>query len=137
MDLIVHLFEIEHHQIGHFQQFINHRIVAAHKAIGIQAGMNAFFVAGAEPVADKFSLQDGLTAGRGHAAAGGVHKVAVGHHLFHQIFDGDFFTAVGIPGVAVMAVEAAHQAALEKGDKADARAVDGATGFEGVDATNN
>jgi hypothetical protein len=44
---------------------------------------------------------------------------------------------MGIPGVTVMAVQAAHQAALEKGDKADARAIDGATGFKGVNATNN
>ena len=99
--------------------------------------MNAFFVAGAEPVADKFSLKNGFTAGCGHTATGGVHKVAIGHHLFHQIVDGDFFTAVRVPGVAVMAVQAAHQAALEKGDKADTRAIDGATGFKGVNTTNS
>ncbi len=36
-----------------------------------------------------------------------------------------------------MAVQAAHQAALEKGNKADARAINGTTGFKGVNATNN
>ena len=36
-----------------------------------------------------------------------------------------------------MAVQATHQAALEKGNKADARAINGATGFKGVNATNN
>jgi hypothetical protein len=36
-----------------------------------------------------------------------------------------------------MAIQAAHQAALEEGNKADARAVYGATGFKGVNATNN
>ena len=35
-----------------------------------------------------------------------------------------------------MAVQAAHQAALEESDKADPRAIDGATGFKGVNATN-
>jgi len=44
---------------------------------------------------------------------------------------------VGVPGVAVVAVQAAHQAALEEGNKADAWAVDGATGFKGVNATNS
>ena len=63
--------------------------------------------------------------------------MAIGHHFFHQFFNGDFFTAVGIPGVAVMAVQAAHQAALEEGNKADAWAIDGATGFKGVNTTNS
>lgn len=136
VNFIIHLLEIEHHQIGDFQQFINNRVVAAHKAVGIETGMNTFFLAGAEPVANKFGLQDSLAAGCRHAAAGSVHKVAIGHHLFHQLFNGNLFAAVGIPGVAVVAIEAAHQAALEEGDKADPRAIDGATGFKGVNATN-
>ncbi|RFM80686.1 hypothetical protein CFSAN002072_15036, partial [Salmonella enterica subsp. enterica serovar Heidelberg str. CFSAN002072] len=45
--------------------------------------------------------------------------------------------AMRIPCVAVMAIQAAHQAALEKGNKADAWAINGATGFKGVNATNN
>ncbi|MGG5832673.1 hypothetical protein ACQ4LK_20800, partial [Bacillus pumilus] len=31
VDLVVHLFEIEHYQVGYFQQFINHRIVTTNK----------------------------------------------------------------------------------------------------------
>lgn len=34
-----------------------------------------------------------------------------------------------------MTIQAAHQAALEKGDKANTRAVYGSTGFKGVNAT--
>ena len=56
MNFIIHLFEIEHHQVSHFQQLINHRIVTANKAISIKTGMNALFFAGAEPVADKLCL---------------------------------------------------------------------------------
>ena len=137
MDLVVHLFEIEHYQVGYFQQFINHRIVTTNKTVGVQTGMNAFFFAGAEPVTNKLSLQDCFTAGCGNAAAGSVHKVAIGHHFLHQIFNGNFFTAMRVPGVAVMTIQAAHQAALEKGDKANTRAVYGSTGFKGVNATNN
>ena len=97
VDLVVHLFQVQHHQIGGVQQLVDHRIVAAHEAIGVRAGIDAFGVAGAEPVAHEFCLQDRLAAGRGHAAAGGVHEVAVGHRVFHQLFNGHFFAAVGIP----------------------------------------
>ena len=83
MDFIVHLFEIEHDQVGDFQQLIDHRIVAANKTVSIQTSMNTFFFTGPEPVTYEFSLQDSFAARRCHAASGGVHKVAVGHHLFH------------------------------------------------------
>ena len=63
--------------------------------------------------------------------------MAIGHHLFHQIFHGDFFPTMSVPRVAVVAVQAAHQAALEEGNKADTWAIDGATGFKGVNATNS
>ncbi|MNR49899.1 hypothetical protein D3C85_1693440 [compost metagenome] len=63
--------------------------------------------------------------------------MAIGHHFFHEFFNGDLFAAVRIPGVAVVTVQAAHQAALEEGDKADAWAIDSATGFKGVNATNS
>ena len=56
MDVIVHLLEIEHHQIGDFQQFVDDRIVATHKAVGVQTGVNAFRLTGAEPVAHELSL---------------------------------------------------------------------------------
>jgi hypothetical protein len=36
-----------------------------------------------------------------------------------------------------MAIQAAHQAALKEGNKTDARAINSATGFKGVNATNN
>ena len=136
VDLIVHLLEIEHDQIGHFKQFINNWIVTAHKAVGVEAGMNAFFVAGAEPVAHKFSLKNGFTAGCRHATAGRVHKVAIGHHLFHQIFYGDFFTSMGVPCHGYGSTGSAS-GSPEESDKADPRAIDGATGFKGVNTTNN
>ncbi len=61
----------------------------------------------------------------------------VGHHLFHQFFNRYLFAAVCVPGVAVVAIEATHQAALKEGDKADPWSVNGATGFVGVNATSN
>jgi hypothetical protein len=88
-----------------------------------------------EPIADELGLQNSLAAGSRNAATGGIHKVAIGDGVFHQFFDGDFFPSVGIPGITVVAIQAAHQAALEENDKADPWAIYGATGFEGVDAT--
>ncbi|CSC24195.1 Uncharacterised protein [Vibrio cholerae] len=35
VDLIIHLFDIEHHQISHFQHFVNHRCEFTHVAIGV------------------------------------------------------------------------------------------------------
>ncbi|CNU74755.1 Uncharacterised protein [Salmonella enterica subsp. enterica serovar Bovismorbificans] len=83
VDLIIHLLEIEHHQIGNVQQFINHRVITAHKAVGVETGVDTFFFTGAKPVAYKFCLQNGLAAGCRHAAARSIHKMPIGHHLFH------------------------------------------------------
>ncbi|MNV82525.1 hypothetical protein D3C71_1762660 [compost metagenome] len=137
MNVVVHLFEIQHHQIDGIQQLIDHRIVAAHKTVGVQTGIDPFFMAGAEPIADEFCLQYGFTTGGRYATAGGIHKVTIRDGIFHQLFNGHFFPAVGIPGVTVMAIQAAHQAALEEDDKTDTWAINGATGFEGVNSTDH
>lgn len=83
VNLIVHLLEIQHHQVCYLQQLVDNRIVATYEAVGIQAGVDAFFLTRAEPVANKLRLQDRLTARGGDAAAGSIHKVTIGHHLFH------------------------------------------------------
>ncbi|KHN91669.1 hypothetical protein KKH3_16960 [Pectobacterium actinidiae] len=41
-----------------------------------------------------------------------------------------------IPGITVMTIQAAHQAALKEDDETDTWAIDGATGFKGMDATD-
>ena len=104
-------------------------------AVGVQAGVYAVGFAGAEPVADEVGLQERFAARCGNAAAGGFEVEAVGDDFLHQFIDGDFLRFVGfhVPGVAVVAIEAAHQAALHEDDKADAGAVNGAAGFDGVD----
>ena len=40
MDIVIDLLEVEHHQIGRIKQFIDHRIVTTHKAVGVEAGMD-------------------------------------------------------------------------------------------------
>ena len=62
VDLIVHLLKIQHDQVSHLQQFVDNRIVATDKAVGIETGMNTFLFTGAEPVANKLRLQDRFAA---------------------------------------------------------------------------
>ncbi len=58
------------------------------------------------------------------------------HHIFHDLIDGHFLTAMGVPRIAVMAILAPHQAALHKDNKTYPWAIDGPTRFKGMDATN-
>ncbi len=63
--------------------------------------------------------------------------MAISNDFFHQFINGDLFAAMRVPGITVMAVKAPHQATLKEGDEANTRAVNGATGFEGMDTTNS
>ena len=101
--------------------------------VGIQAGVDPFGVAGAEQIPDKFGLQHRFPTGSRDTAAGCFHKVAVTLDILHQLFDGHHLAAIQIPGVAVMAVFTAHQAALHEYDKTDPGSIDGSTGFNGMD----
>ena len=107
-------------------------------AVGVEAGVDAVLAAGGKPVADKLVLQQGLAAAGGYAAAGGAEVVFVGEDLLHELGHGEvqLFFAVPVPGVAVVAVEAAHEAALHEEDEAQAGAVYGAAGFYGVDVAD-
>ena len=60
--------------------------------------------------------------------------MAVRHYLFHHLLDGHFLTFVGmeIPCIPIVAVQAAHQAALQEQDVPQARAVHRAARFDGV-----
>jgi len=64
--------------------------------------------------------------------------VFVGEHLLHELGHGEvqLFFAVPVPSVSVVAVEAAHQAALHEEDETQAGAIYGTTGFYGVDVAN-
>ena len=117
------------------QQFFQGVVVVAGVAVGVEAGVNAVGLAGDEPVADEFGLQQGFATARGHAAAGGFQVEAVLDDLLHEFIDGDFARFVGfhVPGVAVVAVEATHQAALGEDNEAQPGAVHGAAGFDGMD----
>ena len=83
------------------------------------------------------SVEDNLATARrlvAQAAAGGAQIMAVGNYLLHHFVDTQFLRFVGahVPSVAVMAIKAAHQAALHKQHKAQAGAVDRAAALDGV-----
>src|SRR5690606_29212719 len=77
-------------------------------------------------------LQHGVASGGGHAAAGGVHVGLEAQDELLEVLKRPFTAAGRVPGISVMAVLAAHRAALEKQHHADARAVDGSEGLNGV-----
>lgn len=81
---------------------------------------------------NKFGLHEGFAAADGNTAvAQVVFGVAnLGHDVIHR---GDG-AAVDVLAVGVVAVEAAQGATLGKHHKANTGAIDGATGFDGVDA---
>jgi len=58
------------------QQFFQGVVVVAGVAVGVEAGVNAVGLAGDEPVADEFGLQQGFAAAGGHAPARGAHAEA-------------------------------------------------------------
>ena len=135
VDVVVELFEVEHDEVGVVEQGFQGVVVMAGVAVGVEAGVDAVGLAGDEPVADEFGLQQRFAAACGHAAAGGFQIEAVLDDLLHQFVHGDLARFVGfhVPGVAVVAVKATHQAALGEDDEAQAGAVHGAAGFDGMD----
>ena len=62
--------------------------------------------------------------------------MAIAGDVTHQLRYSHFAATFGIPGIAVVAVLAAHQAALHEYDKAYSRAIDSAAGFDGMDPAN-
>ena len=100
--------------------------------------MDVVLAAGHKPIADELVLQQGLAAGSRYTAAGGAEVVFVGEHLLHELGHGEvqLFFAVPIPSVAVVAVEAAHQAALHEEDETQAGAIYGTASFYGVDVAD-
>ena len=110
------------------EQVVKDGIVMQGVAVAVEAGVDVVFVAGGKPVAYEFVLQERF-------AACGAQVVSVGHDLLHDFGHGHFLGLFGVqvPCVAVVAVEAAHEAALQKEDVAQSGAVHRAAGFYGMD----
>ena len=117
------------------EQVVKDGIVMQGVAVAVEAGVDVVFLAGGEPVAYEFVLQERFAACGGNAAACGAQVVSVGHDLLHDFGHGHFLGLFGVqvPCVAVVAVEAAHEAALQKEDVAQPGTVHCAAGFYGMD----
>ncbi|MNK69991.1 hypothetical protein D3C87_894020 [compost metagenome] len=135
--LVVDLLDVEQHQICVVEHPIKQLVVVTHEAVGIQAGVDPLRLAGGKQLGDELLLQHGFPTGGGDAAAGGIHEVAVAGEILHQLGHSDLAAALGVPGVPVVAILAAHQAALHEYDEADAGAVDCAAGLDGMDPAND
>lgn len=117
------------------EQVIEDGIVMQGVTVAVEAGVDVVFLAGGEPVAYEFVLQERFAACGGNAAACGAQVVAVGHDLLHDFRHGHFLGLFGVqvPCVAVVAVEAAHEATLQKEDVAQPGTIHCAAGFYGMD----
>ena len=135
--LVVDLLDVEQHQIGVVQHPVEQLVVVTHETVGVEAGVDPLGLAGGDQFGDELLLQHGLAAGGGHATAGGIHEVTIAGEILHQLGHGDLAAALGVPGVPVVTILAAHQAALHEHDEADAGAVDGPAGLDGVDPAND
>ena len=117
------------------EQVVKDRIVMQGVAVAVEAGVDVVFVAGGKPVAYEFVLQKRFAPCGGNAAACGAQVVTVGHDLLHDFGHGHFLGLFGVqvPCVAVVAVEAAHETALQEEDVTQPGAVHCAAGFYGMD----
>ena len=64
------------------EQVVKDGIVMQGVAVAVEAGVDVVFLAGGEPVAHEFVLQERFAACGGNAAACGAQVVAVGHDCF-------------------------------------------------------
>ena len=135
MDVRIDLLEIQHHQVGVVQQRLQHFVVVQCIAIGVQTGMDAVLVTGHEPVPHELVLQQRFPPGGRHAASRGLQIMTVGHHLLHHLGHRHLMglVALQVPGVTVVTVQAAHQAALQEQDITKPGAIDGTAGLDGMD----
>ena len=77
---------------------------------GVQAGVDALAGRFFKQIRDKFHLQQRFASGDSDAAVG--IKVAGRLKLAQNLFRRHFRAAAGLPGIRVVAVEAAHGAAF-------------------------
>ena len=117
------------------EQVVKDGVVMQGVAVAVEAGVDVVFVAGSKPVAYEFVLQEWFAPCGGNATACGAQVVPVGHDLLHDFGHGHFLGLFGVqvPCVAVVAVEAAHETALQEEDVTQSGTVHRAAGFYGMD----
>ena len=117
------------------EQVVKDGVVMQGVAVAVETGVDVVFVAGGKPVAYEFVLQERFASCCCNAAACGAQVVAVGHDLLHDFGDVHFLSLFGmqVPCVAVVAVEAAHETALQEEDVTQSGTVHCAAGFYGMD----
>ena len=130
----IDLLQVQHHQIGIVQQRLQHLVVVQRIAVGIQTGMDIVRMTRHEPVTHELVLQQRLPARGRHPAPRGLQIVPVRQHLLHHLGHRHVLrpVALQIPGVAVVTVQAAHQAALQKQHIAQPRPVHRPAGLDGM-----
>ena len=129
----VDMLDVEHHEIGAPHQPVEcrepRRIIIERPARGVEAGVDAVLFEEFEELRDELKLQQRLAAAHRNAAlVSPVRLVADG--LIHDVLCVPELPLADFPGVGVVAVAAAHAAALHEDDEAHPGPVNGAEGLE-------
>ena len=131
----VNVLEVEHHEVGRLHETLKfdepRRILCEGQTARIERGVDAFGFGQFEEFNQKVDLQEGLSAAyRDAALFAPVWAVAQRHakHFGSRLF----FTGMNAPSIRIVAVDAAHPAALHEDHKPDAGAVNGPEGFVGM-----
>ena len=122
----IDVLNVQHDQVGHVHQRVELLIVRAFPlavgdAGGVDAGVNVLFLGQAEELQHEVDLQERLAAGDGDAAV--FVELAVALKLADDLLRGHPVSLADLPGIRIVAVLAAHGAALREHHKAQARAV--------------
>ena len=89
-----------------------------------------------EDAGGELGLQQRLAAGQRNAALADLEHLRVLAHDLHRLGDAERLAVAHVPGVRIVAILAAQQAAGQERDEPQARAVDGAAELRGVDVAD-
>nr|BFE74193.1 hypothetical protein GCM10020092_074940 [Actinoplanes digitatis] len=115
--------DVEQDQVGVVEQPVARP--DAEEPGGVQGGVHTLLLAAVQVRLDEGALQQRLAAGDGHAAAGRLDERLEAEHLADQVVEGDALAVSALPGVRVLAVQAAQGAAGEERDEPGAGPVGG------------
>ena len=98
-----------------------------HNARGVQTGMNPTFLCPGKQFRQKINLEHRLSAGRSDSA--GPVKRPVALHARKDLLRAHLLPVLQMPGVGIMAVQAAHGTSSKEHHKADSRSIHSSKAF--------
>src|SRR5258706_2641385 len=134
VDLRVARLDIEQIEIDIHQLLVAQTL--AEPAGGVETGMQSQFLATPENAGGECGLHHRLAARERDPALAGLEHLCVPADLMHRLRDAHRPAIAFVPGVRIVAILAAQQAAGQKPDEAQPRSVDGAAEYRRMDITD-